>query len=157
MTYMTTYPPSGAHAFNAAWTVLHTLQEHIRVLHKWPQDIPRSPHVLDARSWLIARRTRIPYRMIGTVLKETSSWGTGPGFTTPSGRILTFLPCPWCVVTESKPLLACHLLRLLQSLYGHLSVSSPRFSKIGPYTIYYICNSSDTICGVLPLSKDGQS
>jgi hypothetical protein len=25
MVYITTYPPSGAHAFNATWTVLHTL------------------------------------------------------------------------------------------------------------------------------------
>jgi hypothetical protein len=45
-----TYPPSGAHAFNAAWTALHMLQEHIHVLQKWPQDIPRSPHDLGARS-----------------------------------------------------------------------------------------------------------
>jgi hypothetical protein len=26
MTYITTYPPSGAHAFNAEWTSLDTLQ-----------------------------------------------------------------------------------------------------------------------------------
>jgi hypothetical protein len=36
MTYITTYPPSGTHAFNAAWTALHTLQERIHVLRKWP-------------------------------------------------------------------------------------------------------------------------
>jgi hypothetical protein len=34
MTYITTYPPSGAHAFNATWTELHTLQECIHVLRK---------------------------------------------------------------------------------------------------------------------------
>jgi hypothetical protein len=34
MTYITTYPPSGAHAFNAAWTMLHTLQERIYTLRK---------------------------------------------------------------------------------------------------------------------------
>jgi hypothetical protein len=34
-TYITTYPPSGAHTFNAAWTTLYTLQEHIHVLQKW--------------------------------------------------------------------------------------------------------------------------
>jgi hypothetical protein len=41
MTYITAYPPSGACAFNAA--ALHTLREHIHVLRKRPQDIPRSP------------------------------------------------------------------------------------------------------------------
>jgi hypothetical protein len=43
MTYITTYPLSGTHAFNAAWTALHTSQECIHVLRKRPQDIPRSP------------------------------------------------------------------------------------------------------------------
>jgi hypothetical protein len=43
MTYITTYPPSGTHAFNAARTMLHMLQEYIHVLRKRPQDIPRSP------------------------------------------------------------------------------------------------------------------
>jgi hypothetical protein len=43
MTYITTYPPSGAHAFIVVWTALHMSQECIHVLHKWPQDIPRSP------------------------------------------------------------------------------------------------------------------
>jgi hypothetical protein len=37
-----TYPPSGTHMFNAAWTSLHTLRECIHVLRKRPQDIPRS-------------------------------------------------------------------------------------------------------------------
>jgi hypothetical protein len=62
-------------AFNATWTALHTLKERIHVLRKWPQDIPTSPNALGARSWLIARQTRSSYRMIGTVLKQTSSWG----------------------------------------------------------------------------------
>jgi hypothetical protein len=43
MTYITTYPSSGAHAFNASWIALHTSQECIHVLKKRPQDIPRSP------------------------------------------------------------------------------------------------------------------
>jgi hypothetical protein len=43
MAYITTYPPSGARAFNAAQTTLHTLRERIHVLRKRPQDIPRSP------------------------------------------------------------------------------------------------------------------
>jgi hypothetical protein len=34
MTYITTYLPSGAHMFNAAWTALHTLPEHIHALRK---------------------------------------------------------------------------------------------------------------------------
>jgi hypothetical protein len=43
MTYNITYPRSGTHVFNVVWTALHTLQERIHVLCKWPQDIPRSP------------------------------------------------------------------------------------------------------------------
>jgi hypothetical protein len=31
MTYITTYPSSGAHAFNAVWTALHTSQRRIHV------------------------------------------------------------------------------------------------------------------------------
>jgi hypothetical protein len=54
MIYITTYPPSGAHAFNAAWIALHTLRECIHVLRKWPQDIPRSPH---PRCTVMATRT----------------------------------------------------------------------------------------------------
>jgi hypothetical protein len=44
MTYITTYPPSDARAFNVARTALHTLRERIHVLRKRPQDIPRSTH-----------------------------------------------------------------------------------------------------------------
>jgi hypothetical protein len=43
MIYITTYPLSCARVFNATRTVLHTLREHIHVLSKRPQDIPRSP------------------------------------------------------------------------------------------------------------------
>jgi hypothetical protein len=43
VTYITTYPPSDACAFNGTRTTLHTLREHIHVLRKRPQDIPRSP------------------------------------------------------------------------------------------------------------------
>jgi hypothetical protein len=50
MTYIATYPPSGTHMFNVVWTAQHMLQERIHVLQKWPQDIPRSPHALGARS-----------------------------------------------------------------------------------------------------------
>jgi hypothetical protein len=50
MTYITTYPTSGAHAFNAAWTALHMLQECIHVLRKGPQDIPKSLLTLGTQS-----------------------------------------------------------------------------------------------------------
>jgi hypothetical protein len=42
MTYITTYPPSDAHMFNSTLTALHTILEHIHVLRKRPQDIPRT-------------------------------------------------------------------------------------------------------------------
>jgi hypothetical protein len=54
MAYITTYPPSGVHAFNAAWTALHMLRERIHVLRKRPQDIPRSPRL---RCAVMASRT----------------------------------------------------------------------------------------------------
>jgi hypothetical protein len=77
-TYITTYPPSSARAFNVARTTLHMLRERIHVLRKRPQDIPRS-HTIGARSWSVARLTRSPYHTIGTVLKQVSSWGDGSG------------------------------------------------------------------------------
>jgi hypothetical protein len=46
LTYITTYPSSGTHVFNDAWTTLHMLQERIHILRKWPQDIPRYPLAL---------------------------------------------------------------------------------------------------------------
>jgi hypothetical protein len=60
MSYITTYPPSGAHVFNTVWTALHMLQERIHALHKSPRDISRSPHCST-------------YCTIGIVLKQTSS------------------------------------------------------------------------------------
>jgi UTP:GlnB (protein PII) uridylyltransferase len=39
MTYITTYRPNDARAFNATRTTLHTLREHIHVLRNRPQDI----------------------------------------------------------------------------------------------------------------------
>jgi hypothetical protein len=43
MTYITTYPPSGARVFNATWTAPHTLRELIHILRKRLQGMPRSP------------------------------------------------------------------------------------------------------------------
>jgi hypothetical protein len=98
--YIATYPPSDVHVFNVVWTSLHMLWERIHVLQKWPQDIPRPPHVLGARSWLIAQRTRNPYHTIGIVLKKPHLEGTCLRFTSPSRRKLNFLPWRRCVVTE---------------------------------------------------------
>jgi hypothetical protein len=101
MTYITTYPPSGAHAFNTAWTALHTSKECIRVLWKWSPDIPRSTH--SGYTVVTRRMTDCNlYRTIGIVLKQPRLEGTGPEFTSPGGRRLTFLPWRRCVVTKSK-------------------------------------------------------
>jgi hypothetical protein len=54
MTYITTYRPSGAHAFNAARIVLHTLRECIHILRKRQQHIPRS---LRPRCMVVTSRT----------------------------------------------------------------------------------------------------
>jgi hypothetical protein len=54
MTYITTYPPSGAHVFDVARTVLHTLRERIHVLSKRQHDIPMSPC---ARCAVVTSRT----------------------------------------------------------------------------------------------------
>jgi hypothetical protein len=43
-----------------------------------------------------------PYRTIGTALSKPRLEVTGPEFTSPGTRILTFLPWHRCVVTESK-------------------------------------------------------
>jgi hypothetical protein len=77
MTCITTCPPCGTHAFNAAWTTLHTLQDSIHILQKWSQDIPRSPHALGLQLLLVARWTRSPYHTIRTALKQASSWEDG--------------------------------------------------------------------------------
>jgi hypothetical protein len=42
ITYITTCPTSGAHAFSTAWIALYTLRERIHVLRMRLQDIPRS-------------------------------------------------------------------------------------------------------------------
>jgi hypothetical protein len=74
MSYITTYPLSGACVFNAAQTMMYMLWERIQILSR-DHKTSLGPHALGARSWLVARRTRSPYRTIETVLKQTSSWG----------------------------------------------------------------------------------
>jgi hypothetical protein len=51
------------------------------VFMSWGSDHKTSlgPHILGAWLWLVARWTRSPYRTIGTVLKQISSWGDGSG------------------------------------------------------------------------------
>jgi hypothetical protein len=72
MTYITTYPPSGACVFNVARTALHTLQEYIPVLRKRPQDNPRSPRPRCAVMTSRMIDTQ-PNRTTGTILKKASS------------------------------------------------------------------------------------
>jgi hypothetical protein len=63
-----------------------------------------------------------PYRTIWTASSKPYLEATGPEFTSPRTRILTFVPWRRCIVaksklqnvnTENKSLLACHLSRLL--------------------------------------------
>jgi hypothetical protein len=122
MTYITTYPPSGARAFYVARIALDTLRKCIHVLRKRPQDIPRSPrpsctvvtnrttdtqplpHNTDCPQANLVLRGRVrdshhltggylpPYLFVGALLQKSKLSK---------------------VSTESKSLLACHLLRLL--------------------------------------------
>jgi hypothetical protein len=99
MTYLTTYPQNGTRAFNNARITLHTLLERIHILRKRPQDIPRSPC---PTCMVVASRTTDtqPLRTIGLSSSKPHLEGMGPGFTSPGGRILTFLPFHRCVVAE---------------------------------------------------------
>jgi hypothetical protein len=140
MTYITTYPPSGAHTFNAVWIALHMSQGCIHVLRKWPQDIPRSLLTLGTRSWLIAWRMSAPH--VGTALSKPHFEATGLEFTSPSGRILTFLPCRRCVITKSKlQKVNPGYLTTCQDCYSPYAVIEAyphrRFSKIWPSVSYY--------------------
>jgi hypothetical protein len=77
-TYITTYP-------QVAPTCLTLRGQrcicHENVFMSWGGDHKTSlgPHTLGARSWLVTWRTRYPYRTIGIVLNQTSSWGDGSG------------------------------------------------------------------------------
>jgi hypothetical protein len=81
-----------------------------------------------------------PYRMIGTTSSKPRLEALGPEFTSPGGRILTFLP--WCrrdvtksklqkVNTESKSLLACHLSKLLVLICALKCIPTVGFQKYG--------------------------
>jgi hypothetical protein len=43
-----------------------------------------------------------PYRTIGTASSKPRLEATGPEFTSPRGRILTFLPCRRCIDADNK-------------------------------------------------------
>jgi hypothetical protein len=122
MTYITTYPPSGAHAFNAARTVMHTLQEHIHVLRKRPQDIPRSPR---SRCVIVASHTidiqPLPhdrdYPQANLILRRRVRDSHHPAEGT---YLISFSSVHHYKISklhkanvENKSELACHLLRLL--------------------------------------------
>jgi hypothetical protein len=122
MTYITTYPPSAPHVFNAARTVLHMLQEHIHVLSKRQQDIYRSPrprcavvvsHMIDTQplphdrdylqaSLILRGRVRDSHHLVGGYLLSYLFIGVSLQNTKLHK-----------VNAESKTLLACHLLILL--------------------------------------------
>jgi hypothetical protein len=74
------------------------------VFMSWGRDNKTSlgPHALGARSWPVARQTRSPYHMIGTILKQTSSWGDGSRvhITWQEDTYLFTFRC--CVITEKE-------------------------------------------------------
>jgi hypothetical protein len=126
------------------------LREHIHVLKKRPQDIPRSPRSSCA---VVASRTidtqPLPHDrdcpQSNLVLRRRVRDSHHPmGGNLPSylfiGALLQKSKLHK-VNAESKTQLACHLLRLLQSLYWLLNIFSPWFLKIWPYAMYYTCNT----------------
>jgi hypothetical protein len=121
ITYITTYPPSGTRVFNAARTALHTLKEHIHVLRKIPQDIPKSsrPRCVVVASHTIGTQP-LPHDrdcpQINLVLRGQVRHSHHPA----GGNLPSYLRR--CVIiesklhkvnAESKNQLACHMLRLL--------------------------------------------
>jgi hypothetical protein len=162
---------SHASASQSQHTHLTIVQERIHILRKWPQDIPRSLLALGMRSWLVTQRTATPHDGLQPLPHDRDCPQANPvlrGWVRDShhpvgGYLPSYLDVGALlqksklqkVNAESKSLLACHLLRLLYTLYGHLSVSPPQFSKIWSYVMYYTRNGSDTICDVPDLKKDG--
>jgi hypothetical protein len=128
MRYITTYPPSGAHAFNAAYVT--------RTYSRLAEVAIRHSQVCTLLGYAVMTRHTTdvsPYHMIGTASSKPRLETTGPEFSSPDTRILTILPWRRYVViestwqkvnTESKSLLSYHLLILLYSLCRHLSISS---------------------------------
>jgi hypothetical protein len=122
MIYITTYLLSGTHAFNVAWIALHMLQECIHVLRKWPQEIPRSPHPMCAVVTHCTIDTQpLPHDrdcpQASLILRGRVQDSHHPM----GGYLLSYIVVSALlqnsklheVNTESKSMLACHLLRLL--------------------------------------------
>jgi hypothetical protein len=101
MTNIITYPPNGAYTFNAIWTTLHVIRTYSRlaevtIRHSHISICPEYTVVTDHTTYVS------PYRMIGTGSSKPHLEATGPEFTSPDMRILTFLPLRRCIFTKSK-------------------------------------------------------
>jgi hypothetical protein len=130
-TYITTYPPSGARAFNSAQAALHTLRECIHVLRKRPHDIPRSPHprfpvvsypTIDMQPLPHDRDCPHENLILRGWVRDSHHLAGGnlPSYIFVGASLLNSKLHK--ANAKNKSQLACHLLRLLYSLYGHLSV-----------------------------------
>jgi hypothetical protein len=122
MTYITTYPSSGAHAFNTARTTLYTLRERIHVLQKWPQDITRStrPRCIVVTSHMTDTQPLLSDRDCPQASLVLRGWVRDSHH--PVGGYLTSYLFVGVSLqnsklhklnVESKSQFACHLLRLL--------------------------------------------
>jgi hypothetical protein len=90
-TYITTYLPSGVHAFNVAWVALHTLDNVFTSRGMGPQNIPRSSHPRCAvmASHMTDTQSILPNMdcsqaslvLRGWVSSKPRLENTGPGFT----------------------------------------------------------------------------
>jgi hypothetical protein len=137
MTYITIYPPSGAHTFNAAYVT--------RMYSRRVEVATRHSHVSTHPGYTVVTRRTMnvsPYHTIGTALSKPHLEATGPEFTSPGGRIITFLPCRRCVVTESKlqKLNSCYLATCQDYYSPYASMEAyphHRFLKICPSVSNY--------------------
>jgi hypothetical protein len=81
---------------DSATYVTKTYSHLVKVATRHPQVSTRSGYAA-----VTHRMTDVsPYRMIGTASSKPHLEVTGPEFTSPGTRILTFLPWRRCVVTE---------------------------------------------------------
>jgi hypothetical protein len=83
-----------------------------------------------------------PYRTIGTASIKARLEATGPEFTSPGTRILTFLPWRRCIIVKSKlQKVNRYYLATCQDYYSHYTgieaYPHRRFSKIWPSMLYY--------------------
>jgi hypothetical protein len=103
----------------------------VAIRHSWVSTRPRYA--------VVTRRTTdvSPYRMIGTVSSKPRLEATGLEFTSPSMRILTFLPWCRCVVVKNK-LQKVNPCQVYYSPYMSIKAYPHcRFSKIWLSVSYY--------------------